>query len=438
MSLTTPPSVRTLQRRLFVTAKLKPSLRFYSLADKMWREDVLIHAYKRCRANGGAAGLDGETFLQVDSRGVGPWLAELAESLRSGTYRPSAVRRVMIPKAGGGERPLGIPTIRDRVAQMAAKLVLEPVFEADFDDSAYGYRPRRSGVQAVGAVHDLLKRGYRDVVDADLSKYFDTIPHDALMKSVARRVVDGRMLGMIRGWLNVPAVQVVEGKECVVTPRGSGKGTPQGGVISPLLANVYMHRFLRAWRDRGMGHKLRASIVNYADDFVILTRGSAAKALDWTRWVMEKIGLTINETKTSIRDAAKETFDFLGYTFGQAFNKRVRKWYMAARPSKKSVGRLRESIRAILHRGNMAPMDLVVRELNALLRGWGAYFSYGTTWTAYNHMDRYVLDRVRAFLCRRHKVPSQGHERFTTEAIRNQYGVGSLLNSSKQAAQRGR
>lgn len=437
MVLGTPFSVRKLQRRLFVTAKLIPSLRFYSLADKMWRRDVLTHAYRRCRLNGGAAGVDGETFAGIEARGVGPWLAELAESLRSGTYRPSAVRRVMIPKAGGGERPLGIPTIRDRVAQMAAKLVLEPIFEADFDGSAYGYRPRRSGTQAVVAVHELLKRGFRDVVDADLSKYFDTIPHDALMKSVARRVVDGRMLGLIRAWLDVPAVQTVEGRERVVTPRGSGQGTPQGGVISPLLANVYMHRFLRAWRDRGMGDKLRAHIVNYADDFVILTRGSAAKALEWTRWVMGKIGLTINEKKTSIRDATKETFDFLGYTFGRAFNKRVGRWYMAARPSKKSVGRLRESIRAILHPGNMAPMDVVVRELNALVRGWRAYFSYGTTWQAYHHTDRYVEDRVRAFLCRRHKVPSQGRERFPVEAIWHHYGVERLLNRPKRAAQRG-
>jgi len=438
MSLATPQSVRKLQRRLFVTAKLKPELRFYSLADKMWRQDVLTHAYRQSRLNGGAAGMDGETFQHIEARGVEPWLAALAESLRSGSYRPSAVRRVMIPKNGGGERPLGIPTIRDRVAQMAAKLVLEPIFEADFDESAYGYRPRRSATQAVGAVHDLLKRGFRDVVDADLSKYFDTIPHDALMKSMARRVVDGRMLGLIRAWLSVPAVEIAEGKERVVTPRGSGQGTPQGGVISPLLANVYMHRFLRAWRDWGMGDRLRAHIVNYADDFVILSRGSATKALEWTRWVMGKIGLTINEKKTRIRDATKETFDFLGYTFGQAFNKRVGRWYMAARPSKKSIGRLRERVRGILHRGNMAPLELVVRELNALLRGWGAYFNYGTTWDAYYHTDRYVTDRVRAFLCRRHKVPSQGHERFTAETIWGQYGVERLLGRPKRAAQRGR
>lgn len=437
MSLPTPQSVRTLQRKLFVTAKLRPSLRFYALYDKVWRLDILTHAYRVCRANGGAAGVDRLTFAAVEAQGRESWLAELSESLRSGTYRPMAVRRVMIPKANGGERPLGIPAIRDRVAQMAAKLVLEPIFEADFDDAAYGYRPRRSGVQAVAKVHELLKRGYTDVVDADLSKYFDTIPHDALMKSVARRVVDGRMLGLVRAWLDVPAVEVVEGKARVVTPRGTGKGTPQGGVISPLLANVYMHRFLRAWRERNIGEKLRAHIVNYADDFVILTRGAGAKALEWTRWVMGKLGLTINEQKTCIRNTDSESFDFLGYTFGRTFNKRYLTWYLGAKPSKKSVKRLRESIRSALHHGIVSPMENVVKKLNALLRGWRAYFNYGTTWDAYYHTDRYVTDRVRAFLCRRHKVPSQGRERFTAEDIWQRLGVQRLLNGPKYAAQRG-
>src|SRR5271163_5351855 len=287
MSLRTPDSIRTLQRKLYGKAKTEPEFRFYILYDKVWRADILRHAYDLARANKGAPGVDGMTFDQIDASGLENWLTRLGEELRAKTYRCQPVRRVMIPKPGGGERPLGIPTIRDRVVQTAAKLVLEPIFEADLDPAAYGYRPGRSGADAIKEVHALLCRGYTDVVDADLSKYFDTIPHQDLMRSVARRIVDRHVLWLIKLWLKAP----VEERDGLGGRRVSGgksnkRGTPQGGVLSPLLANIYMNRFLKAWRLTGRGAAFRAHVVNYADDFVILSRGRALEALAWTRNVM--------------------------------------------------------------------------------------------------------------------------------------------------------
>jgi len=317
MSLATPDKIRNLQRKLYCKAKAEPAFRFYLLYDKICREDILRHAYALARDNAGAPGVDGMTFEQIDASGVEVWLAGLREELVSKTYRPDPVRRATIPKPGGGERPLGIPTIRDRVVQTAAKIVLEPIFEADFEDSAYGYRPRRGAVDAVKETHRLLCRGYTDVVDADLSKYFDTIPHSDLLKSVARRIVDRHVLHLIKMWLQAPVEERDgDGKRRISGGKGNRRGTPQGGVVSPLLANIYMNRFLKHWRLSGCGEAFRAHVVSYADDFVILSRGFAAEALAWTRAVMTKLGLTLNEAKTSVKDARRQGFDFLGYTLG--------------------------------------------------------------------------------------------------------------------------
>src|SRR4030081_1235285 len=246
MSLETPIKIRMLQRKLYQKAKGEPSYRFYLLYDKMYREDILDHAYVLVKSNQGAPGVDGQSFWGIESLGLEEWLSGIRNDLRAKTYQPQAVRRVMIPKPGGGERPLGIPTIRDRVVQTAAKLMLEPIFEADFEDSAYGYRPRRGGVDAIKEVHRLICRGYTDVVDADLSKYFDTIPHAGLLRSVARRVVDRQVLRLIKLWLKTPIEKRDgEGTRSMTGGKGSPCGTPQGGVVSPLLANVYMNRFLR-------------------------------------------------------------------------------------------------------------------------------------------------------------------------------------------------
>src|ERR1700682_4594254 len=353
MSLETPIKIRMLQRKLYQKAKEEPSYRFYLLYDKMYREDVLAHAYALVRSNQGAPGVDGQSFWGIESKGLEEWLSGIRDDLRAKTYRPAPVRRGMIPKPGGGERPLGIPTIRDRVVQTAAKLVLEPIFEADFEDGTYGYRPGRSATDAIKEVHRLICRGYTDVVDADLSKYFDTIPHADLLRSVARRIVDRQVLRLIKLWLKTPIEERDgEGTRRMSGGKGSACGTPQGGVVSPLLANVYMNRFLKHWRLTRRGEVFQAHVVAYADDFVILSRGCAAEALAWTKAVMRKLGLTLNEAKTSLKDARKERFEFLGYAVGPHHWKWGGRRYLSASPSKKSVQRVKTKVGELLVPGN--------------------------------------------------------------------------------------
>jgi RNA-directed DNA polymerase len=426
MSLVTPEKIRTLQRKLYCKAKAEPAFRFYVLYDKIYREDILRHAYMLARGNAGAPGVDGVTFAAIETSGLEAWLAGLREELVLKTYRPSPVRRVMIPKPnGGGERPLGIPTIRDRVVQTAAKLVLEPIFEADFEDNAYGYRPVRGAVDAVKEVHRHICRGHTDVVDADLSRYFDTIPHSDLMKSVARRIVDRHVLRLIKLWLKAPIEERDEGNG--IRRIGGGKsntrGTPQGGVASPLLANIYMNRFLKHWRLTGCREAFRAHVVAYADDFVILSCGYATEALAWTKTVMTKLGLTLNEAKTSVRNARQERFDFLGYSFGPHRFKASGKRYLGASPSKKSIQRLKAKVSRLLVPGNNDPWDEVRDTLNRSLLGWSNYFSYGTRSSAFRAVDHYVYERVRDFLARRHKVAGRGTRRFSFDVVHGECGL---------------
>src|SRR5215211_3412347 len=428
MSLTTPESIRKLQRKLYLKAKDEPSFRFYLLYDKICREDILRHAYDLARANKGAPGVDGVTFAMIEAVGREEWLAAIREDLVAKTYRPQPVRRVMIPKPGGGERPLGIPTIRDRVVQTAAKLVLEPVFEADFEDNAYGYRPGRSGADAIKEVHRLVCRGYTDVVDADLSAYFDTIPHRELMQSVARRIVDRHVLRLIKLWLKAPIEgRDGDGQRRMSGGRGSTRGTPQGGVASPLLSVIYMNRFLKHWRLTRRGEAFRAHVIAYADDFVILSRGRAAEALAWTRTVMTKLGLMLNEAKTSVKDARRESFDFLGYTFGPHRYRTEGHWYVGASPSKRSGQRVKAKVGDLLVSGNKDPWPQVCHRLNRLLLGWSAYFGYGTRMPAYravdNHVYDHVYDHVRAFLRKRHKVQGRGTTRFSDDRVFGEFGV---------------
>lgn len=424
MSLQTPDKIRELQRALYTKAKEEKEYRFYALYDKVHRSDILRRAYELVKENRGAAGVDGETFESIKEKGLESWLKKLEEELREKRYKPEAVRRVMIPKPGGGERPLGIPTIKDRTAQMAAKLILEPIFEADFEDCAYGYRPKRSALDAVEEVHEALCEGYTEVVDADLSKYFDTIPHHELMQSVARRVVDKHMLHLVKMWLKVPVQETTKnGKTTISGGKKTQRGTPQGGVISPLLANIYMHRFLRAWREKGKGEQLKAKIVSYADDFVVLTKQKAQEALQWVDGVMTKIGLKLNTEKTKIRDATKSTFDFLGYTFGPEHYRKDGHWYMAAQPSAKSVARVKEKIRTVLSPSNNAEWEVVQGRLNRILSGWSRYFSYGTRLFAYRAVDNFVYERVKGFLCRRHKVSGRGTLQFSDSVVFEERGV---------------
>jgi RNA-directed DNA polymerase len=427
LSLATPTAIRSLQRKLYRKAKAEPGFRFYLLYDKIYREDILRHAYALACANAGAPGVDGVTFAAIEASGLKEWLTGLREELISKTYRPDPVRRVLIPKPNGeGERPLGIPTIRDRVIQTAAKIVLEPIFEADFEDNAYGYRPARGAVDAVKEVHRLICRGYTDVVDADLSRYFDSIPHDELLKSVARRIVDRHVLRLIKLWLKAPIEERdnSDGTRRIGGGKSNSRGTPQGGVASPMLANIYMNRFLKYWRLTGRGEAFCAHVVAYADDFVILSRGCAAEALAWTKAVMTRLGLSVNEAKTSLKNARQERFDFLGYSFGPHRYKANGLWYLSASPSKKSVQQFKTKVGNLLVPGNNDPWPEVRDTLNRSLLGWSNYFCHGTCRSAFRGADQYVYERVRDFLARRHKMAGRGTKRFSRDVI---YGERGLL-----------
>src|SRR5438067_232172 len=380
MNLTTPASVQKLQTALHAKAKESPNFRFYALYDKVYRKDVLAFAYECCKANGGAAGVDGQTFEDIEAYGTERWLDELAQELKSRTYRPQPVRRVYIPKPDGKQRPLGVPAIRERVAQTAAVLVLEPIFEADLQPEQYAYRADRSALDAVRHVHKLLNTGHGQIVDADLSGYFDSIPHSHLLKSVARRIVDGAMLHLIKMWLEAPVEETDEkgNKHRSTRNRDEGKGTPQGAPISPLLSNLYMRRFVLGWKELGYEKGLNAYIVNYADDLVICCRRNAEEALATMRGIMTKLKLTVNETKTRVCKLPEEKFDFLGYTFGRCYSPKTGRAYLGSTPSKKRVQRVCEAISQETGRNRtLLAQETVITTLNRIMIGWANYFCLG-------------------------------------------------------------
>lgn len=420
-----PDQVERLRKKLYEKAKREPDFRFYSLYDKVCWAETLHRSYRQAKANAGAAGVDGVRFEDIESYGVDRWLAELRQELMEETYRPQPVRRVMIPKPGGGERPLGIPAIRDRVVQTAVVLFLEPIFEADFEDNVYAYRPERSAHDALAEVRKRLYGGQEHVVDADVTQYFDTIPHAELLQSVARRVADGKILHLLKLWLKSPVEERGEGGARRMTGgKKSKRGTPQGGVISPLLANIYINRLLRHWRETGACERL-GQIVSYADDFVIVcaSRRQAEGSLALvSRW-LEKLGLTIHPTKTRLCHAREEPFDFLGYTFGPARHWLTGKRLLSARPSKKAQKRVKEKINALLFRGNPTPWRELRARLNRLLSGWAEYFSFGFTGQADDAIGWHVKERVRRFLCRRHKLRVSGTGRFGFAEVHGEVGV---------------
>lgn len=427
MSLATPDMIRRLQEALGTKAKQAPAYRFYLLYDKVYRADILAHAYALARQREGAPGMDGETFEAIEAAGRERWLAAVQAAVRTETYRPQPVRRVRIPKPAGGERPLGIPTIRDRVVQTAVLLIVQPIFEADMEPTAYGYRPGRTAREAVQTAHRALCAGQTQVVDADVSQYFDTIPHTALMQVLARRISDRKLLRLLKQWLKAPvAEQTGRGGWRYTGGKRATRGIPQGGVISPLLANLYMNRYLRAFRHAGLDRRYGARLVNYADDFVVLCRQGAAEVLAQTRQWFQQMGLTLNEQKTRLCNGRREPFTFLGYTLGPMVYRKDGHGYLGAAPAKKAVQRIKGRIRQILGSGNQAPWEPVRAELNSVLRGWAAYFSYGTRLMAYRAVDQYVAQRVRHFLRRRHQVPTRGTRRYPSERIFGELGVFHL------------
>jgi RNA-directed DNA polymerase len=437
VSLITPESVWQLQQALHAKAKREPACRFHSLYDKVYRKDVLLHAWRCCRANGGAPGVDGVTFEQIEARGVGGWLEELAEELREKTYRPNAVRRVWIPKPGSNkQRPLGVPRIKDRVVQMAAVLILEPIFEADLPEEQYGYRRGRSALDAIRTIHGLLNQGYRDVVDGDLSGYFDSIPHHELMKSVARRVSDGAMLALIKAWLQMPVVEVDGrgGQHRTTMAKDSGKGTPQGAPISPLLSNLYMRRFVLGWKKLGWEEKLQARVVVYADDFVILCRREANEARKRMQTIMTTLKLTVNEQKTRTCRVPEESFDFLGYTIGRCYSPKDGRAFIGTRPSPKRVSAICQEISQMTRRESYwKPVEKIVEDLNRTLRGWGNYFCLGAVSRAYRAVDNHTRHRLRQWLNGKHRSRGYREVRHAPVALHRDFG---LLRLSATTANR--
>ena len=428
-SLSASERVRRLQTALHAKAKGASGFRFYSLSDKVWREDVLAVAWQTVRRNGGTAGVDGETVADIESQGVDRWLGALARDLKAGTYRPRAVRQVLIPKKQRGKfRPLGIPCLRDRVAQTAAMLVLSPIFEADLQPEQYAYRPGRDAHDAVKRVHRLLTTGYREVVDGDLSDYFGQIPHAELLRSIARRVSDGRLLGWVKAWLEM-AVEEDDGRggrRRTNRARRERKGTPQGAPISPLFSNIYMRRFILGWKVLGYARRFKAEIVNYADDFAVLGRAPAAEMLTAVEGLMQRLKLPMNAEKTRCCRVPEEPMTFLGYRIGRNYRPATGAPYIGTRPSRESVQSICRRVSELTTPSDLLlPPGVVVARLNRVLTGWANYFILGQVSPAYEAIDQHATRRLRQWLCRKHKVRS-GKVRFSVLRLWSDYGLTRL------------
>jgi RNA-directed DNA polymerase len=434
VSLVPPPKVQKLQTTLHAKAKGSAGYRFYRLYDKVYRRDILEFAYLRCRSNDGAPGVDGQTFEDIEAYGRDRWLDELTTNLRDRTYRSSPVRRVYIPKPDGKQRPLGIGTIRDRVVQMAVVLVLEPIFEADLQPEQHAYRPDHNALDAVRQVHGHVSMGHTEVVDADLSGYFDSIPHAELMKSLSRRISDRHLLGLIKMWL-VAAVEETDErgrKRRTTRNKDEGRGSPQGSPLSPLLANIYMRRFIVGWKTLGYEQRLDAHIVNYADDFVICCRGTAEQAMTAMRGMMSKLRLTVNETKTRLCRVPGGTFDFLGYTIGVCWSAKTGKSYIGTKPSAKKIARIKREISdQTSRRWLWTEVGDRVARLNRILLGWSNYFCLGPVSSAYRAVDHHARHRLRQWLQGKHKRRSQGTSQFPNQYLHDVLGLVCLSDRPK-------
>jgi group II intron reverse transcriptase/maturase len=432
--IATPDKVRQLQITLYRKAKAEPKYRFWSLYGELLRLDVLARALETQRQNDGEAGVDGEELAAIHAHPEvqKQWLDRLREELRRKTYRPSPVRRVLIPKGGGGTRPLGIPTVKDRVVQTALCLVLMPIFEADFHPRSYGFRPQRRAHQAIAEIQKAVQQGYVEIIDADLSKYFDTIPHRGLMKAVARRVSDGSVLRLVKSWLRAPVMEEDRDGTRRVLPNRCG--TPQGGVISPLLANLYLNPLDHGVNETTCG---RARMVRYADDFVIACapgRGGEVQTR-LKRWLTAK-GLTLNEVKTRTVDIRQTGINFLG--FNLTWRKSLRgRGYLHAQPSQKSRHSLREKLGDILNHWTLwRPIQEVVKEVNQVLRGWAGYFHFSNSVKVMQRMNRYSQNRLRRWLWRKHGCHRALWKHYPTERLHTHYGLYELPTTARWKAAR--
>jgi len=411
--LVTPDQIQELQKKLYQKAKQDREFRFYALYDKVYRKDILEHSYHLVRANKGAPGIDGITFEAIEEQGAERYLERIAEELRSKTYRPSPVRRVSIPKPDGSKRPLGIPTIKDRIVQMAVKLVIEPLFEADFQDCSYGFRPGRDAHQAMDEVNLQLRCKNTHVIDADIAKYFDSIPHDRLLKAVAKRIVDKNILALIKRWLKAAVVEEENGKR---TYKGNDKGTPQGGVISPLLANIYLNALDVAMK--------MTRIVRYADDLVVLCRYNVHKTYGRLAEGLRGLGLTLSAEKTRIIDATHEGFTFLGFTLKTVKSPRTGKMFPLIVPSKRAIGRIKKEVKEATCRRNLAlPREVIIARLNTALRGWVNYFYYQHCTKAFAHLKNYTEERVRVYLSRKHRLRGRGYRKYPNAYLYENLGL---------------
>ena len=411
--------LREFQRKLHEKAKGEPKFRFYSLYDKTYRMEVLEEAYRKAKANGGACGVDGETFEDVEKKGINVYLAELQLEMKERRYVPKPVRRVYIPKANGNRRPLGIPTIRDRIVQTAFLLVLEPIFEADFANSSYGFRPRKSAHDAVREIYKYLNWGCIEVYDVDLEKYFDKVDHSKLMKLVAKRISDGEILRVIRLWLNCGYVE--DGQH-----RQSNRGTPQGGVISPLLANIDLNPVDQAFIRKGLGaiHNGSIHLIRYADDMIILAQKKLEEGIDLLNHYVERLDLCINPEKTRrLKLAIGESVDFLGFRFHNVRSRETGTRLMLVRPSPRSQERFRATVRQYVHHSTPLRVKEQVKNLNRYLHGWMGYFRLGNGSATFGELAHFVNKRVRHVIWRRRGMRGYGWDKLTSEYIYGQLGL---------------